>query len=165
MKKILKFTEELYQAVLDGEKTQTRRVVKPESDGEIVGWGGDGIAMELIPTDLLDTQHMRTVLCPYGRTGDIVWANGTTALTITNVRVEHLQDISDEDSIAEGCIAYGPFNESRGAPHPNAAMRFRAYQNPKDAFKNVWEHIKGQGTWKKNPWVWVITFEVLGHEN
>jgi len=165
MKKILKFTEELYQAILNDEKTQTRRIVKPESNGVILGWGGDGIAMEDVPTDLLDTQHVRTVLCPHGQTDDVVWANGKTALKITSVRVEHLHDITDEDCFAEGCIAYGPFNECRGAPHPNAAMRFRAYQKPQDAFKSIWEHIKGQGSWKDNPWVWVITFEVLGHEN
>ncbi|MBK0063937.1 MULTISPECIES: hypothetical protein [unclassified Acinetobacter] len=164
MKKTLKFTEELHQAILDGEKFQTRRVIKPESNGTIIGWGGDGIAIEEIPTDLLDTQHVRTVICPY-MDGDVVWANGKTALKITSIRVACLHDISHEDAIAEGCVKYGPFDEYRGAPHPQACMRFRAYRNPKDAFKNLWEHINGSDSWKENPWVWVISFKVLGHED
>ncbi|WP_277560673.1 hypothetical protein [Acinetobacter beijerinckii] len=165
MKKILKFTEELHQAILNEEKTQTRRNVKPESNGVIFGSADEGVAVEELPADLIDKRRFRTVNCPYGQTGDVVCANGKTALKIKNVRVEQLHDITDEDCFAEGCIAYGPFNECRGAPHPNAAMRFRAYQKPQDAFKSIWEHIKGKGSWKDNPWVWVISFEVLGHEN
>jgi len=81
-------------------------------------------------------------------------------LRITNVRVERLQDISEDDAIAEGCSKYGPFGEYKGSLHPNGgSMKYRAYSNPIDAFKCVWESISGEQSWKSNPWVWVVEFE------
>ena len=77
---------------------------------------------------------------------------------VTNVRCEKLQDISNEDAIAEGCSVYGPFGEYKGAPHPATGMH-RAYRNPKDAFRSIWEFINGKDSWKNNPWVWVYEYE------
>lgn len=71
------------------------------------------------------------------------WASRIT-LEIVSVRVERLQDISNEDAVAEGI----------GAP---LDIRYAAL----DEFKPLWESINGAGSWAANPWVWVIEFERL----
>ena len=79
-------------------------------------------------------------------------ANGTyreasrILLEVTAVRVERLQDISDEDARAEGVErAY-----NQGCPV--------IYSNDYVAsFKWLWDSI--YSTWDQNPWVWVVDFE------
>jgi hypothetical protein len=70
------------------------------------------------------------------------WASRIT-LEITAVRVERLNYISKVDAIAEGC-------QCAGVP---------ASLSDVGAFAKLWESIKGKGSWKANPWVWVIQFE------
>jgi len=65
---------------------------------------------------------------------------------ITNVRVERLQDISEQDAIAEGCL--------NSIHLQNAHL---AYEN----FSWLWQSIYGDESWSSNPWVWVIEFKVL----
>lgn len=76
------------------------------------------------------------------------WASRIT-LEITDVRVERLQDISEADAKAEGV------SMPDGTPTP---PDFWSYQQE---FRLVWEQIHGGGSWEKNPWVWVISFNRL----
>lgn len=70
-------------------------------------------------------------------------------LEITGVRVERLQDISNEDARAEGvlpayadqCVALGHQYEAR------------------PLYRELWQHINGPGSWDANPWVWVLEFK------
>ncbi|EOA3031022.1 hypothetical protein ACHZHX_004582, partial [Yersinia enterocolitica] len=75
------------------------------------------------------------------------WASRINLL-ITGVRVERLQDISEQDARAEGVKAWrGPAEELVGG---------------KLAFFELWDSIYGQKegeNWQANPWVWVINFE------
>jgi hypothetical protein len=59
-------------------------------------------------------------------------------LEITNVRVERLQEISEEDAIKEGSIYL---------------------LNVREWFSDLWQSINGEKSWNENPWVWVIEFE------
>lgn len=89
-------------------------------------------------------------------------------LKVTNIRVERLQDISEEDAIAEGIERYGPFGEFKGDPHPSGGMmRFRAYSKAARAFQDLWDSINAKKhPWDSNPWVWVYDFErIEKHEN
>jgi hypothetical protein len=76
-------------------------------------------------------------------------------LRIKNIRVERLQDISDEDAIAEGIEQ----------THLIKNIRFyRDYINggadyPVESFKSLWILINGRESWDNNPLVWVIKFE------
>lgn len=72
------------------------------------------------------------------------WASRIT-LEVTGVRVERLQEINREDAIAEGCEM------------PTQAKGMHPW--PEDQYRDLWESINGEGSWKANPWVWVITFE------
>ncbi|HCA9895516.1 TPA: hypothetical protein MYK86_002390 [Klebsiella pneumoniae] len=82
------------------------------------------------------------------------WAS-RILLEITDVRVERLNAISEEDARAEGIIDGGCLNcgesEPCGCanPEPDAT----------DAFAYLWQSIYGQESWNANPWVWVISFK------
>ena len=67
------------------------------------------------------------------------WASRLT-LTVTEARIERVQNISEEDAIAEGMIA---------APHDR-----------RDAFAFSWNDRHGADAWNDNPEVVVLTFEV-----
>ena len=78
------------------------------------------------------------------------WMSRIT-LVVTDVRIERLQDCSEEDAIAEGCDA---------AP---VVMR-NDYLSPPETFKagyrKLWDQINGAGSWEANPWVVAISFDV-----
>lgn len=74
------------------------------------------------------------------------WAS-RILLEITNVRVEHLQNISNEDAKAEG------FDYST---HPSAIEMGYAIGACRTNFRHTWEQIYGANAWNKNPWVWVV---------
>lgn len=80
-----------------------------------------------------------------------------TVLEITEVRVERLQEISEEDALAEGVTRI-----DHGREYYFSAMRdepdHRNWVDPTDAYKELWESINGKGSWGLNPWVWVISF-------
>jgi hypothetical protein len=74
-------------------------------------------------------------------------------LKITGVRVERLQDISEEDAKVEGAeIGIVVQHDKRGKPVATAATH-------RVAFQHLWITINGAGSWDANPWVWVIEFK------
>lgn len=82
-------------------------------------------------------------------------------LEITDIRVERLQDISEEDAIAEGV-------EKRPGSNSSTRFDFKHYHwnhsydvDAKVSFRTLWEKINGPESWDANPWVWVISFKVL----
>lgn len=153
------FSQDMVKAILDGRKTQTRRVIKIPYKMQRLGWTNP-------PTGPLSPP---IGWCRYGQPGTVMWVREKYAsvghyycyaagqvdvllqpvvkwkaatymprvaarilLRIDDIRAERLQDISDEDTIAEGCVT---------------------------TFKKLWVEIKGRESWKQNPWVWVISFE------
>ena len=79
------------------------------------------------------------------------------SIKITNIRVERLQDISDDDCEKEGVrrICHVSLNldtysvEDGGIEH----------LTPQEAYADLIDKISGKGTWKSNPWVFVYDFE------
>lgn len=83
-------------------------------------------------------------------------------IKITNIRVERLQDISDEDCLKEGIYEDGddssglyvvPFYDFWG-------NKGDGFDNPKEAFAALIDKINGYGTWESNPYVWAYDFEL-----
>jgi hypothetical protein len=74
------------------------------------------------------------------------WASRIT-LEIVSVRVERLQDVSEEDARAEG-VEPAPFCK---AGRPTGLEHV-------EAFENLWSDIHGPGSWEASPWVWVVEF-------
>jgi hypothetical protein len=85
-------------------------------------------------------------------------------LDLTKVRVERLQDISEQDAIAEGCEMdpemrpgdAAPLIFPKEQPHPKGG--FVGWDDAREWYADLWDSINGAGAWDKNPWVWVISF-------
>jgi hypothetical protein len=215
------FSGEMVRAILEGQKTMTRRVVKPR----LIPFIEKAALVNGKPCiDLLDIE----IPCPYGIPGDRLWVRETwvhlpnnTVLyratdnerseawkmygepkwrpsifmprwasrilpEITNVRVERLQDITEEDAIGEGIgrqivhsedhgwknyLWHGDFgnfgNYGMGNKQSDAwPYQYSTYRNAKDCFSSLWELINGKKyPWASDPWVWVIEFTPLKAKN
>jgi hypothetical protein len=75
-------------------------------------------------------------------------------LEITAVRVERLQDISEQQALAEGVKP-----ESCDHIRQDCSDIGCWGDTAKGAFGFLWESINGAGTWSANPWVWVVEFK------
>lgn len=87
------------------------------------------------------------------------WASRIT-LEVTGVRVERLQEISEDDAKAEGVEPWviGDGWREYGLPPSVEAAGTHPLRSARDSFASLWESINGPGSWKANPWVWVIEF-------
>lgn len=83
-------------------------------------------------------------------------------IRITNVRVERLQDISDEDCIAEGIDYVNGYSESYffGFGVKSDKGWIRLGNTPREAYAALINRISGKGTWQSNPYVLVDEFEL-----
>jgi len=177
------FNGAMVRAILDGTKTQTRRVVKPCKDKNMgISLTACELAGEINQGDFTNSF--------YGQVGDRLWvretfqrAGGNTGywyaatdskaddgnspvshwkpsihmpreasritLEITGVRVERLQDISEEDAKAEGCVV----RDIIYSDEPPSSCLY------KEQFRLICESINGTGSWEANPWVWVVEFK------
>ncbi|ULK19895.1 hypothetical protein [Klebsiella pneumoniae] len=83
------------------------------------------------------------------------WAS-RILLEITDVRVERLNAISEEDATAEGVPPAG----SLLPDYPGTFLTPKDdFATAKVAFQRLWESIYGEESWKANGWVWVISFK------
>ena len=80
------------------------------------------------------------------------WAS-RILLEITDVRVERLNAISQEDAQAEGMELTG-WRPTYSDPDSGGEV-----MTPYDNFAELWSSIYGDESWKANPWVWVISFK------
>ncbi|SXD46131.1 hypothetical protein [Klebsiella quasipneumoniae] len=85
------------------------------------------------------------------------WAS-RILLEITDVRVERLNAISEEDAEAEG-IDMEALYDSQDCYDCIADHNMTGRPTVTGAFKYLWESIYGEEGWKSNPWVWVIEFK------
>ncbi|PLY37335.1 hypothetical protein F164LOC_10115 [Pectobacterium carotovorum] len=85
------------------------------------------------------------------------WAS-RILLEITDVRVERLNDISEEDAIAEGLERYNDDGIVYYGPYGHGDCR------PEIAFSDLWQSIYGAESWNSNPWCWAITFKRIEGE-
>jgi hypothetical protein len=156
MERPILFSTEMVRAIIDGRKTQTRRIIKSPKK------------------------------CPYGKIGDCLWVRETWKkspdifdktipylykasipdsaheefgpwkpsifmprvasridLEIIDIRVERLQDISEDNAKSEGILI-------EYQSHPGPANKL--------GFHLLWDKIHGLNSWEDNPLVWVIEF-------
>jgi len=192
------FSAPMVRAILDGRKTQTRRVLKPQpvqaagpfSDVLIGGdrhpyrvgdtlWVREAFALGHYYDDedkpIGDLRPFYAATMDVGRWYDPDadqwrdrprwrpsihmprWASRIT-LRVTDVRVERLQDISEQDAIAEGVLV----GQLPGCFHSGIGRLDVEWRSTAPhAFEHLWESINGPGTWDANPWVAAISFERL----
>jgi hypothetical protein len=91
-------------------------------------------------------------------------------IQITDIKVERLQDISDEDAIKEGIadkitpILYPCGNHVytfEGNKGGSWYGNIQGYMTAKTAFAALIDKVSGKGTWDSNPWVFVYSFELI----
>ena len=205
MKKIMfndKF--QLTNAVLEGRKTQTRRIVPQSLIDKYDEWYDDVCCIARPPGSTIETlrnwllrKHRRycvgevvAVAQSYNSLGydpnalDISpkdwrvvrgilgqskgWNNKMFVraeackhkIRITDVRVERLQDISDEDCLKEGVVKWDagqkdiPFFS-----YPNSAKC--DYDTPQEAFAHLINKVSKKDVWQENPYVFVYDFELV----
>ena len=186
------FNNPMVQAILQGRKTQTRRLVKNRLTIEQAEFeNGNRPNVTLSEPNL---QYHADNYCPFGQVGDLLWVRETfrlfdsdecphsdfpcgcpswgtplyrashdcfdgekwtpsihmprwasrILLEITNIRVERLQDISEEDAVSEGMTADDDYCAE-------------------EQFSMLWTKTYGWGEkgWNENPWVWVVDFKVI----
>lgn len=230
------FSAPMVRAILDGRKTVTRRVVKPQPDPyttecESVTFTKPGKGIWLPTTTGRNTHSLSgpAFTCPYGQPGDQLWVRESfrflrsdellsvprlgirtergclwrasapndlgpwkpsihmprwasrISLEITEVRVQRLQDITEDDAIREGatwrdfgreCGHRGgvwrdvgdckeSFHSQRNGwtMEPPAASAKDCLYSARMAFANLINKINGPETWESNPWVWCVSFE------
>jgi hypothetical protein len=182
MGKPILFNTQMTKAILDGCKTQTRRIVKPQPipchDGEkeCLSWPlcpytvGDILYVRETWQDLSNNEGEYVYLADGDKgLGDKGWGVITTKdikwrpsihmpkeaarifLKVTNVRVERLQDIAEEDARAEG---FRVGDQPAGGNSSKASTARQAYMW-------TWQILydKCDYPWASNPWVWAIEFE------
>lgn len=208
------FSTPMVQAILQGNKTMTRRVVKVIVEASLVGtnpftfsWIASENGIEAIGRLLYLSQS------PYGKVGDVLWVRESFTvlepehciggmksrfiykanmnpdseeirqdyikcgypykwkpsihmpkeacrlfLQITNIRVERLQEISEDDAINEGIENLGkgysltPWKDYLGKG---------GFVATRTSFFTLWSKINGINSWNSNPWVWVIEFKQI----
>lgn len=198
MKKIL-FNDRygLTQAVLDGRKTQTRRICKEQywafSDlvnakngifhfeipkyriGEVVAvaqsYQDCGGFVNGIPQWDIIASQVGTKTLGWGNKLFVRADLMPHRIRIINVRVERLQDISDEDVVKEG-FSIENINNGWGnaAGHWEYILtyldglgRYRQFRDrsAQQAYAYLMDRISGNGTWERNPFVFVYDFELI----
>ena len=83
-------------------------------------------------------------------------------IQITNVKLEHLQEISDEDCLKEG-ITLLKEDESINMKYygtDKRSLNVLEY-TPREAFASLIDKVSGKGTWESNPWVFVYEFKFI----
>lgn len=208
MKKIM-FNDEcgLTQAVLEGQKTQTRRMLNSTmffqrlvtcegwSNEDVRAWEracnrrlyeaqGDTLQQMLDYALLSSRYKLGEVVAVAQKYKDIAldmpvelaaelikqpgWNNKMFVkadlmphcIRITNIRIERLQDINDEDCIEEG-IWRDDNVGLEGTTYWYHGLANSSFRTAKEAYAALINCISGKDTWESNPWVFVYDFELI----
>lgn len=190
MKKIM-FNDKygLTQAVLEGRKTQTRRIVYTQNGFVVFGGEdfqlkkldngqalltlcnnrfktsrykiGEEVAIAQRYSDIADTLGQKLWQLPCWRNKMFVKADFMPhRIRITNIRVERLQDISEEDCMAEG-IWRDDNVGLEGTTYWYHGLANSSLRTAKEAYAALIDKISGKGTWQSNPWVFVYDFKLV----
>lgn len=200
MKKIM-FNDKyrLTQAVLEGRKTQTRRIayignatiidcgicVETKNFGRATIFRGiDEISHSryCIGEEVAVSQAYRELVSEAGYNEEEInklrcskgWTNKMFVkadlmphrIRITDIRAERLQDISDEDCIAEGIREQYFYSgeeepEFEGYSYYAKNVLKPLFCTPREAYAALIDKISGKGTWASNPYVFVYEFELI----
>ncbi len=89
--------------------------------------------------------------------------NKAHQIRITNISVERLQDISDEDCLKEG-VTFDSTYWIMGYKVKNLWNKYDRqshFRSARVAFATLIDKVSGKGTWKSNPWVFAYEFELV----
>lgn len=206
------FSAPMVRALLDGSKTQTRRVLKPQPPEDFISAEFDDRGRLTLCPAALAFSPLHTALTRLPRPGDRLWARETWShsgdgvfaisearmalsgrpiyratdgeryphakywpsifmprefsrltLEVENVRVERLQDCSEEDAIAEGVFSWARqlMADANTTAEDIDRMAVATGERPgsvRAGYAALWDSINSAGAWKANPWVTAISF-------
>jgi|TARA_R110000823_G_C15880425_1_gene495015 hypothetical protein len=144
-------------ALKEGRKTQHRGVVK-FNKRLVKDFFDDKSASESSPYKIGELVKVNELIAgTFGckkTPANFVKRAFSLTLEITGVRVERVQDISEQDAILEGVESWldflpNDFRKLRGILCDN----YHAIQ-----YRQMWQSINGKDSWEANPWVWVLDF-------
>lgn len=132
-----------YVAYAAGGPPSSEVVGMPARDGQIVPW-------------TWKPKRLGAMYCPR-------WAARYT-LELTAVRLQRLHDISAADAIAEGITAE-PGNTGKWlaplAQGKRGQVVLMPVDDPRQAYRSLWNLINGPEAWDLNPWVFALSFDLL----
>lgn len=177
----------LTNAVIEGRKTMTRRLIPDEFFGLTWDTRGNTLVYENEYGDFIDVRHSKYTRYKLGEVvavsqcyndvvqefTDLAFVPGSTnkmfvradlmphQIRITGIRCERLQDISDEDCVKEG-VRVG----SQALEYPYYFIDTKQflicdYKSPRRAFAALIDKVSGRGTRDRNPWVVAYEFELV----
>lgn len=218
------FSTAMVQAILEGRKTQTRRIIRPQPDENGVEYfenapslDWESVYKEQWKPWIWDTEDGERVgkFCPYGQPGDVLWVRETISyfkqgggtiqrektkykaderwngnnlikwtpsihmpkaaariwLEVVSVKVQRLQDITEQDAVAEGIVPLAMSSMQLA----QTGQLYYDYTKPKQlfneglqpfwSFNSLWCSINGGESWEANPWVWVVEFKRIENPN
>lgn len=86
-------------------------------------------------------------------------------IRITDIKIERLQDISDEDCLKEGIYRLDSANGNGGIAYSfvgaSDKKHIGLYNTPRDAFEFLINKVSGKGTWESNPFVFAYEFKLI----
>lgn len=199
MKKIM-FSDKYFltKAVLEGRKTQTRRLIHKEFFSMQWDVRGETLVVENDFGDFIDIKDTKFCMFKVGEVvavaqsyhtiydefcletmdmivSELKYSNGWNnkmfvkcelmphQIRITKVRLERLQDISDEDCLDEGIRKDGRYSFIENVKQLNGdSIAFSCnFDSPREAYAELIDKVSGKGTWESNPYVWVYEFELV----
>lgn len=177
----LLFKPDMIKQILLGNKTQTRRIIKPQ------------------PFEFIDFENDTQIkkFCPLGKAGDLIYvkeafqetnsggfiykfpegremfsdiiswkspvfmpkAAARIWLEVVDIKVERLQDIIEEDAIKEGVKSFNVQNSVTMYHDYNTVNEL--FFSPIESFKSLWKFINGAESWDANPFVWCVEFKKI----
>lgn len=167
----------LTQAVLNGTKMQTRRLVKngvplgnyEEAMTHSTYKVGEVVAVAQSYLDVRKPQFDKFGNDVAGNTNKLFVKAELMPyhIKITNVRVQKLQDITDEECLLEGIYVSKPlpYNRKMDGYSYDASKDLNKkkwwYRTPREAYAALIDKISGKGTWESNPYVFAYNFELV----
>lgn len=86
-------------------------------------------------------------------------------IRITDIKIERLQDISDEDCLKEGIYRLDSANGNGGIAYSfvgaSDKKHIGLYNTPRDAFEVLIDKVSGKGVFQSNPYVFVYEFNLI----
>ena len=187
MKKIM-FNDKfcLTQAVLNGTKTMTRRILR--KDIPLGNWQktekmlpykvGEIVAIAQSYHNLNKSGYTAPEWLDHVCESSAGYENKMFVradlmphhIRITDVKIEHLQDISDKECLREGVkrASIGFYAEGvkvkdweKEAHRETASGCLKLFPFPHPAFAALIDKVSGKGTWERNPWVAAYSFELV----
>lgn len=181
------FSAPMVRAILDGRKTQTRRIVKPQPTDFTTGPCPCAGTSALWPA-VENRGLVARAVCPYGLPGDRLWVKETfcdVSRETSKKQFVYRADLSPAELAEWGETVCLPWKPSIFMPRSasritleNTAVRMERLQDISEAdaklegccgvtsthfgfpnYRHVWESINGPSLWDANPWVWVISFK------